>query len=198
MSISASLVDLLRKETAGFVSLDFDQLAALERHYRVLLQWNARMNLTTVVDLPAAATRHYGESLFLASKLSDGRVVDVGSGAGFPGIPVAIARPDCAVDLVESNQRKAVFLREATRGLKNVRVLGVRAETLNGPPTDPEERQYDWLISRAVEPSELMRLRIGFRFAILLGADDAAKLSADEIIPLPWGDRRVLALGRST
>ncbi len=143
------------------------------------------MNLTTVTDPVEAATRHYGESLFLAQRLTAGSVADVGSGAGFPGVPAAILRGDCRFDLVESNQRKAVFLREAARNLPGVRVLGQRAENISGG--------YDWVVSRAVAVPEVLALRLGGRFGLLIGADDASGLSGFEITPLPWGDRRVLA-----
>lgn len=182
-----SLGEILQRELRGIVELSAAQISALERHYELLLHWNRRMNLTTVTRLPEAALRHYSESLFLAARLSRGEAVDVGSGAGFPGIPVAITRPDCRVTLVESHQRKAVFLREASRGLEEVRVVAARAETL--------QPGYEWLVSRAVDPSELMKLRIARRFAILLGAGDASRLAADDVIPLPWGERRVLAIG---
>ena len=192
MSTSASLGDIVRRETAGFVSLNLDQIQALELHYALLLRWNRKMNLTTVTKLPDAALRHYCESLFLAARLSAGRVVDVGSGAGFPGIPVAIARPDCMVDLVESHQRKAVFLREASRGMGNVRVAGARAESLRGAGEQPT---YEWMISRAVDPVDLLRLRLANRYALLIGAEDVELVKPDEVIPLPWGARRVLAVG---
>lgn len=162
-------------------------MAALEAHYRVLLLWNRKMNLTTVTRLEEAAIRHYCESLFVGLYVQGGAVVDIGTGPGFPGIPLAIARPACSVDLVEAHQRKAVFLREAARGLGNVRVQAARAESVRG--------SFDWLVSRAVDPRDLMKLRIARRFALLIGAEDASVVPAEELVPLPWGDRRVLALG---
>ena len=114
MSTSASLGEVLRAEVGG---LSDAEVAALETHYELLIRWNRKMNLTTVTSVEEVATRHYGESILLARHLTAGTVVDAGSGGGFPGIPVAIVRPDCDVTLVESHQRKAVFLREAVRGL---------------------------------------------------------------------------------
>jgi 16S rRNA (guanine527-N7)-methyltransferase len=208
MSTSVSLGEIVERETAGFVCLDSHQIEAVERHYELLLRWNRRMNLTTVTKLPEAAIRHYCESLFLAARLTAGRVVDVGSGAGFPGIPVAIARPECFVDLVESHQRKAVFLREASRGMGNVGVIGARAESLLPPgrsASRPSAREleyaselgplYDWMVSRAVNPAELMRLPLARRYALLIGGDDLAVLRPEEVTPLPWGSQRVLAIG---
>jgi hypothetical protein len=96
--------------SAGFRGLSDAQLDALCDHYSLLLAWNERLNLTRVVSAADAARLHYVESLFLAAQLPPGelRIVDVGSGAGFPGIPVAILRPETRVDLVESHQRKGV------------------------------------------------------------------------------------------
>src|ERR1700681_467468 len=115
----------------------------LQAHYELLLRWNRVLNLTTIDSLEEAIERHYCESLFLAVHLSPSplHLADVGSGAGFPGIPVAVVRPDCTVTLIESHKRKAVFLREAARKLPNVRVLSQRGE-------DIKER-FDCAVSRA-------------------------------------------------
>ena len=140
------------KDFKSLLSLEFfpygrltpQQLTLLEEHYELLLRWNQKINLTRITSLQDAVRYHYCESLYLAQRLPQAplRIVDVGSGAGFPGIPVAVFRPDCEVNLVESHQRKAVFLREAARELSNVRVLSKRAEELAGG--------YDWIVSRAV------------------------------------------------
>jgi 16S rRNA (guanine527-N7)-methyltransferase len=187
-----TLSDVLRVELKGLVEVTEAQLAKLEAHYQLLLRWNQKLNLTTVTKLPEAATRHYGESLFLAKHLSGDRVVDVGSGPGFPGIPSAILREQWHFDLVESHQRKAVFLREATRALGNVDVISRRAEDL--------QSTYDWLVARAVDPEELTKLAFSSRFALLIGRDDASRLAEQDqnsqwqLIDLPWGKDRVLAL----
>ena len=128
MSTSTSLVEALRTSVAPAVALTDAQTEAMARHFELLLRWNRKLSLTTVTDPAEAAVRHYGESAFLAQYLTGASVVDIGSGAGFPGVPAAICRPDLQFDLVESNQRKAVFLRECSRGMPNVRVLSVRAE----------------------------------------------------------------------
>ncbi len=179
----------MRHELSGLLELTDEQLAAMEAHYALLLRWNRTINLTTVTELHEAAVRHYCESLFLASYLEGQTAVDIGSGAGFPGIPVAIYRPELRIDLVESHQRKAVFLREASRDLANIKVLAVRGESLT--------TQYDWMISRAVEPSAVLALRVSRRYALLLGAEDAAIIAADNRITLPWGHNRVLCIGEN-
>lgn len=169
---------LLSLEFSPYGALTPQQLTLLEEHYRLLLRWNQKINLTRITSLQDAVLYHYCESLFLATRLPAGplRIVDIGSGAGFPGIPVAIYRPECAVDLVESHQRKAVFLREAVRKLTNVRVLAQRAEGL----TD----SYDWAISRAVRPEVVRKLSLSPHIAVL-GVEGEN---------LPWGEKRALFL----
>ena len=119
---------LLAAEFAPYATLSELQLDQLESHYMSLTRWNERLNLTRIRTLEESVRFHYCESLFLARFLPDGahRIVDIGSGGGFPGIPVAIFRPDCEVTLVESHQRKAVFLREASRELSPSRFQALR------------------------------------------------------------------------
>lgn len=167
---------LLASEFSPYGELSSKQLTLLEEHYQLLLRWNRKINLTRITSLQDAVRYHYCESLYLATRLPKGRlrIVDIGSGAGFPGIPVAIYRPECTVDLVESHQRKAVFLRETARKLTNVRVVPQRAETV----TD----SYDWTISRAVCPEDVLKLSLAPHVAVL-GVDGES---------LPWGEKRAL------
>jgi 16S rRNA (guanine527-N7)-methyltransferase len=180
--------ELLAKEFEPYGPLSGEQLERLEEHYKLLSLWNKRINLTRIESLEDAVRFHYCESLFLAKSLPSGslRVVDVGSGAGFPGIPVAVFRPDCQVDLVESHQRKAVFLREASRGLSNVKVLAMRAENCASG--------YDWMIARAVQPNQVLSLGLAPAAALLLGSNEPALTSAARVEKLPWGRNRVLGL----
>ena len=168
---------LLMSEFSPHGALTSDQLDLLDQHYRMLQRWNPKINLTRISSLEDIVRFHYCESLYLGSYLPARplRIVDIGSGAGFPGIPVAIYRSDCEVDLVESHQRKAVFLREATRNLSNVRVLAKRADDLVG--------SYDWMISRAVRFENVLRLNLASNIAVL-GTDGEKKL--------PWGESRSL------
>lgn len=177
--------ELLAREFGPYCALSPDQLDQLEHHYSSLLRWNERLNLTRIRDLIEIVQFHYCESLFLGGFLPAGslRIVDIGSGGGFPGIPVAILRPESEITLIESHQRKSVFLREASRELPNVRVVSKRAADVN--------ENFDWVISRAVDPSEVLALRLAGSFALLLGAEDASKLAGTSQA-LPWGERRSL------
>ena len=128
-----------------------------------MLRWNAKLNLTRITGRAEAWERNYQESIYLARQLPPGplRIADVGSGAGFPGIPIAIVRPECSVTLIVSHQRKAVFLREASRDLANVRVLAKRAEAVT--------ETFDWIVSRAVSPEEVLKLNFAPNIALLTG-----------------------------
>jgi 16S rRNA (guanine(527)-N(7))-methyltransferase RsmG len=175
--------ELLAREFAPHGALSSDQLAQLEAHYELLGRWNTRLNLTRIRSLEDSVRLHYCESLFVGKTLPSGslKIVDIGSGGGFPGIPLAILRPECSVTLVESHQRKAVFLQEASRLLKNVKVISERAEEVR--------EQFDWLVSRAVAPNDVLSLAIAPNRALLVGEGEfeGAQL-------LPWGDRRFLAV----
>ena len=186
--------ELLHQRLRGIVALSAGQISALEAHYELLVRWNKTLNLTTITSLEEAVERHYCESLFLAAHLPAGnlRVVDVGSGAGFPGFPVAILRPDCTVALVESHQRKAVFLREASRKIGNVRVIAKRAEEV--------DEEFDHLISRAVsyEDLKVSLKKLALAVDLLTGAEEPPGLGMDwdEPVAVPWGNARFLRMGR--
>jgi 16S rRNA (guanine527-N7)-methyltransferase len=182
--------DLLRRE----FDLPDDQVAKLETHYNLLCKWNRVLNLTTIYKVEEAVERHYWEGLFLAQHLPPGgqRLVDIGSGAGFPGFPVAVVRPDCEVTLVESHQRKAVFLREAARELPNVRVVSGRAESV--------KEEFDRAMSRAVSYEDLSKALKSLAPAadLLTGAEDPPPeigFGWEPPIRLPWGKHRFLRHG---
>ena len=113
----------------GLSPLQISQLAA---HFALLQQWNRRINLTGLREATEIVERHFGESLFTGLRIPESArsLVDVGSGGGFPGLPIAVLRPRLDVTLVESVAKKAAFLREVSRDLDNVQVYHGRFETL--------------------------------------------------------------------
>ena len=188
--------ELLLQKLSGIVCLSSEQLGILEAHYELLLRWNRKLNLTAIESLEEAVERHYCESLFLAVHLPSRpmRIADVGSGAGFPGFPVAVLRSDCSVTLIESHARKAVFLREAARSLTNVRVLTQRGEQL--------EETFDSAISRAVSYRDLAPIlkQISRRADLLTGTELPPHALGFQWLPpitLPWGSQRFLRTGVS-
>lgn len=187
--------EILRRELGahGIVISD-TQVDALYSHFKLLRRWNAVINLTRIIDVEEAVVFHYCESMFLAANLPSAplRILDLGSGAGFPGIPIAVYRSDCVVSLVESHKRKSTFLREATRSLENVEVLGQRAQDTIG--------MFDWVVMRAVNFAEVEGFlkNLAPNVAFLGGADIPTHGFTWNTIQSPWGKNRFLWLGRST
>jgi 16S rRNA (guanine(527)-N(7))-methyltransferase RsmG len=146
------------------------------------------MNLTRIESLEDVVRLHYCESFFLGAWLSQepATVVDIGSGPGFPGIPVAIMRPKLKVTLLESNSRKCVFLRESSRDLQNVRVINARAEQF--------KEKFNWAISRAVAIPEVVATGLAPNFALLVSKLDSPP--GWEVVDLPWGSNRILSVSR--
>jgi 16S rRNA (guanine527-N7)-methyltransferase len=114
------------------IHLDTDLYENIAIYIETMLLWNRKISLTTVTDPSEILKFHFGESFFASSAagIRDGRLADVGSGAGFPGIPLAMASSSLEVVLIDSNAKKTTFMSEATRkvGLKNVKVVRSRME----------------------------------------------------------------------
>ncbi len=202
------------------VPLSERQLSQLCSYLELLLRWNARINLTAVRDPEAIVQRHFGESLFTAAHLftpgqQQGNLVDVGSGAGFPGLPIKIFVPELQVTLIESQNRKATFLREVTRSLHlpDVTVFSDRAERFPAPPppltvTLRAVERFDAVLPTAASlltNSQTHSSKLGprnsqlFRLALLIGASQVSR--AHELlpdfawhgpVPIPLSDSRVL------
>jgi len=129
------------------------QIAALSIYERELLSWNERFNLTAIQELKAVRLKHFLDSLtclIAMRNTSMDNVIDVGTGAGFPGLPIKIACPSMSLTLVESVGKKAEFCRHIVQvlGLKGVQVIQERIEVLGQDPTHREN--YDWALARAV------------------------------------------------
>jgi 16S rRNA (guanine527-N7)-methyltransferase len=173
---------------------------------KLLLAWNEKINLTAIRDPLEILYRHFCESMFaaVAVPVENGRLADVGSGAGFPGIPLKIVRPGLEIMLVESNMKKATFLAEVLRNIElpDTRVVVSRYEELG-----EEVMPLDYVCSRAV--GEFLPLlawaaseRVAAKQVILWigGRDlDQARRGADwewrEPIPVPHSLRRYLLVG---
>jgi 16S rRNA (guanine527-N7)-methyltransferase len=136
------------------VDLSEAQCRQLVTHLDLLDEWGERMNLTAIRDRPSQLTKHVLDSLSVRPFLRGTRIADVGSGAGFPGIPLAIAAPGMTFALIESTGKKCRFLEHVcdALGLGNVEVVQARAEAHK-----PRDR-YDTVLARAVGPvADLVR-----------------------------------------
>ena len=191
------------------------QLNNISTYIDILIRWNARLNLTSVRDPEEMVTRHFGESLFAAGLLfpvnSDrgparlDHLLDIGSGAGFPGLPIKIWAPELCVTLIESNHKKAAFLREAVRALEltDVSVFSGRAEEFTG------DQQASSLVTlRAVERfdavlPEVVRLAgHSGMICLFIGegqVEQAEKLAPqvrwEKAAPIPQSNQRVVLFG---
>jgi 16S rRNA (guanine527-N7)-methyltransferase len=131
------------------ISIDAKQVVLIQQYIRTLLRWNEQLSLTAIRDPLEILYRHFCESMFAAGAIpvDKGRLADIGSGPGFPGIPMKIIRPELELCLVESNIKKGTFLAEIVRELQltNTRVLISRYEELG-----EEIAPLDYVCSRAV------------------------------------------------
>jgi len=190
---------------AGSASLPPDLEAKFIAYLNLLQKWNTRTNLTAIRDEDEILRRHFVESILCAQFLPPNIVslLDFGSGAGFPGLPIALIRNEIAVTLAESQNKKAAFLREAIRTLGlPVKVHSARAETLT--------TRFDCVTLRAVDnmdrtlPAALQLLAPQGWLAIMTTHQEAEAiqpvlpLTWSAPIPLPRNTDRILLLGRTS
>lgn len=153
-------LDVLRSGALDLgIGLAQAQLEQLDRFASLLVETNRTLNLTRITDPPEIVTGHYLDSLtcLAAVRLPDGaRCIDVGTGAGFPGIPVAIARPDLRVVLMDSSRKKLGFIAAAAEeiGLTNTETLHARAEEVGRDPAHRE--RYDIAFARALSELKVL------------------------------------------
>ena len=195
-AMSDPLPHLRHDMETGLDALGLDRAHAtpLLAYIALLDRWNRTYNLTAIRDPRAMVALHLLDSLAMHPHVRDlGTLADLGSGAGLPGIPLAIARPQLQVTLVESNGKKARFLREAVRtlGLGNARVVESRIEAFDAPAA------FDAITARALATLPLI-LSLGGHLLKDDGVLLAMKgtLPADEIAALPdgWSVREVRPL----
>jgi 16S rRNA (guanine527-N7)-methyltransferase len=206
-------------------------LQHISTYIDILLRWNSRINLTAIRNEEEIVTRHFGESLFAArhlfpsissassassavknfdldsaearSPIAEARLADLGSGAGFPGIPIKLWAPKISLTLIESNQKKATFLREVARSLTlmDINIQNVRAQTL--PPS-----AFNVVTLRAVEqltdvlPIAATLLAPAGRLALLISSSqlDPTRSTLPQVawetpIPIPESRSRLLLVG---
>jgi len=153
---------------------------AFDRYYRLLVAWNERVNLTAITDPEGVALKHFYDSLTPAFHVDFSGIsslVDIGSGAGFPGLPLKLRFPHLALTIVDSLKKRIAFLEEAVRqlGLTGVTLIHGRAEAVGRDPAHRE--RYDMAIARAVARLNVLSelclpfVRVGGLFVAMKGAD---------------------------
>ncbi len=193
-------------------TLTADDLARISIYIDLLMRWNARINLTAIRAPEQIVRRHFGESLFTARQLFPTRadhekltLADIGSGAGFPGIPIRVWAPQLDLTLIESNHKKATFLREVARALTltDINIKNARVETL--------QKEFTVVTFRAVErfhtvlPIAARLVAPMGRLALLIGVTQAASalallsgFEATTPYPIPLSSSRTLLICRRT
>jgi 16S rRNA (guanine527-N7)-methyltransferase len=199
--------DTIRRALGEFqVPADEKQILLIQKYMKILLHWNEKLNLTAIRDPLEILNRHFCESMFgaISVPIESGRLADIGSGAGFPGIPLKILRPELELLLVESNIKRGTFLAEVVRELEltNSRVLINRYQELS-----EDLAPLDYVCSRAVgefgpflewASSEELSAR---RVVLWIGGrdlDEARKASEwewQDPISVPQSLRRYLLVG---
>ena len=199
----AVIAEFLRPYLASDLATPEGLYGQLTTYLELLLKWNARTNLTAIREPEEIVRRHFGESLFAAQHLGEcSTLLDIGSGAGFPGLPIQLLRPQLQVTLAESQNKKATFLREVIRTLGlQTEVWGNRVEAM------PPSRAFDVVALRAVDNMEAAvaaaAQRVSSRLAILSSGQQKApvlpgfSLASDLVLP---GDAslRLLLMDRNS
>jgi 16S rRNA (guanine527-N7)-methyltransferase len=171
------------------INLTETQLALFEKHYRMMIETNKSFNLTAITDEKEAALKHFVDSLTCLNVLppqKDIRILDVGSGAGFPGIPLAICRPGLNITMIEAAEKKANFLKKTIEALKleNIEAVHARAEDFGRNKNNREK--YDVVVSRAVAALAVLveyclpPLRVGGIFVAMKGPNIHVEIKAAE------------------
>ena len=183
------------------LNLSSDQTDCLLTYLGLLIRWNTKINLVGPADDEECITRHFGESLFLTRWVElKGKLLDIGSGAGFPGLALKIICPGLEVTLLEPISKKRAFLKEVARAchFDHVGVLGIRIEDYSREITQPT---FDFGTSRAVggfnqliENTSLC-LHTGGRICLWLGHDQSAHI-LDHGSRFNWAEPRPIPLSR--
>jgi len=206
--VARGLSDSFIAEILGPYGVTCNHILAdqIRLYVSLLLPWNRKVALTTITEPIEILRLHFGESLFAISALSirEGRLADIGSGAGFPGLPIRMAAPHVDLTLVEPNVKKATFLSEVTRLLKFDRVTVFRGRMQDLPRTAP---LFDFITARALGKHEELvewskpHLAKNGKLVLWLGEEDARAISRiptlawQPPIHIPVSKKRVLLAG---
>ncbi|MEE0913267.1 MAG: 16S rRNA (guanine(527)-N(7))-methyltransferase RsmG, partial [Ruminococcus sp.] len=175
-----NIKSILKEATADFkVKLNENQLNQLERYFELLIEWNEKINLTAITDTEGVAVKHFADSLTFFNYIDvpeNASIIDVGTGAGFPGIVLKIARPDIKLTLLDSLNKRLKFLQIV------IDELGLDAELIHSRAEDGGQdidlrESFDFVVSRAVAQLNVLSeycipyARLSGSFVALKGPD---------------------------
>jgi len=183
------------------LELSSSQIGKLLAYLDLLLRWNRKINLTSIRTDEECVTRHFGESLYLARWIKlQGNLLDIGSGAGFPGLALRIAFPDLATTLLEPVAKKRAFLKEAAR-VCGVSKVDVRPERLEDYACQSSVAIYDTITARAVGhfdslvPQALNLIKPEGRICLWIGQNQGQSLLESSAL-VQWGPQIAMPIGR--
>lgn len=184
------------------LELESTHLDLLQSHFELMLKWNRKLSLTSITSPREAALLHYFEPLFAASLIPEKTIslADLGSGAGLPGIPIAVALPWLQVTLVDSDSRKAAFLGECRRRLqlRNLSVINSRLQNLTTPFEAYSCRALEQFtrllpeLSQATASGSLILLFLSLQDANNVLSNGYFQGYTDSIHPVPFSRNRVI------
>ena len=173
--------DLIVEGGAAFdIALNHRQIRRFAAHAAELVRWNQKINITAITDPFEVAVKHVLDSLPAARFISeDAILLDIGSGGGFPGLPLKVLMPSLSVTLIDASRKKISFLKHVIRTLKldNIEALHIRAENLANDPF--YRNRFDVIISRAVSSLEFFRR---LAWPLLIDAGHIMALKGDHVM----------------
>jgi 16S rRNA (guanine527-N7)-methyltransferase len=169
------------------VELSQGQLQAFRWYSTELQRWNVRHNLTAITEPVEVEIKHFVDSLTCIKLIEDvGRLIDVGAGAGFPGIPIKIAYPDLDITLLEATRKKVDFCRHVIDGLGLDKIVAVHGRAEDFAHESEQRARYDWAVGRAVAQMNVLAeyllpfVRVGGKMIAMKGETGPAEAHAAE------------------
>lgn len=214
---------IIKSATADFkINLSDLQLSQLEKYYQLLVEWNEKINLTAITDEQGVAVKHFADSLSMLNYVDieqNSSVIDVGTGAGFPGIVLKIARPDIRLTLLDSLQKRLKFL-DVVLGELNLEATLIHSRAEDGGQDIDLRESFDFVVSRAVARLNILAeycipyTKLGGSFVALKGPDaeneiadgrKAIQILGGKIkkihsfsLPLDGGERNIIEIEKNS
>lgn len=187
--------ELKRKVKQIGIFLEEKQIEKFYQYMNLLLEWNEKMNLTAITDPKEIILKHFIDSLTMANKVKEGEtLIDVGTGAGFPGIPLAIVKQEVKITLLDSLNKRVHFLQEVIQVLQLNNIRAVHARVEEFAKNKKEREQYDIATSRAVAPLNVLSeyllplVKIGGKCVCMKGSNIEEIKQAEKAVTLLGGE----------
>ncbi len=187
--------ELKRKAKQIDIFLEEKQIEKFYQYMNLLLEWNEKMNLTAITDPKEIILKHFIDSLTMANKVKEGEtLIDVGTGAGFPGIPLAIVKQEVKITLLDSLNKRVHFLQEVIQVLQLNNIRAVHARVEEFAKNKKEREQYDIATSRAVAPLNVLSeyllplVKIGGKCVCMKGSNIEEIKQAEKAVTLLGGE----------